>query len=454
MAVILILSTVFMAAPPPLSHSERDLRKIFDIVDGMNPSSHEILASACFGLALLHTFSCSLLQRWSERFERGSRIYRSLHILSELELVFAIWGAVYLLGLALLNGFGASFDYLRQLNFTEPGFVFVILTLCATAPVLSAAEKAIELVARALPFSPQMSFFLVSLILGPLLGSLITEPAAMTVVALLLRRRFYEQGIERSFAYAILGLLFVNVSVGGTLTSFAAPPVLMVAGPWNWDSKFMFMHFGWRGILACFVSTAWVAYCYRREIKAVPWSRERKDGAAPWWLPAVHLLFVLAVVIFAHEPLGYSAVLVGFFIFHRFTRHLQERLSLREGVLVAAFLAGLVVLGKPQKWWLEPLLLPMHPDDLFLGATLLTAITDNAALTFLGAQVPSLAELSKLALVSGAVVGGGLTVVANAPNPAGYGILNSAFEGGIRPLRLLWAAIPPTIMAAICFWFI
>jgi hypothetical protein len=45
-------------------------------------------------------------------------------------------------------------------------------------------------------------------------------------------------------------------------------------------------------------------------------------------------------------------------------------------------------------------------------------------------------------------------VVANAPNPAGYGILNSAFEGGIRPLRLLWAAIPPTIIAAICFWFI
>jgi predicted cation transporter len=122
--------------------------------------------------------------------------------------------------------------------------------------------------------------------------------------------------------------------------------------------------------------------------------------------------------------------------------------------LVAAFLAGLIVLGKPQKWWLEPLLLPMPPDDLFLGATLLTAITDNAALTFLGAQVPSLAELSKLALVSGAVVGGGLTVVANAPNPAGYGILNPTFDGGIRPSRLLWAAIPPTIIAAICFWFI
>jgi hypothetical protein len=420
----------------------------------MNPSAYEILASVCFGLALLHTFSCSVLRRWSESFARNSPFHKSLHVLSELELVFAVWGVIYLLGFAVLKGAGASFDYIGQLNFTEPGFVFVILTLCATAPVLLAAEKAIELVALALPFSPQMSFFLVSLILGPLLGSLITEPAAMTVVALLLRRRFYEKGIDRSFAYAVLGLLFVNVSVGGTLTSFAAPPVLMVAGPWNWDSKFMFAHFGWRGILACFVATVWVAYCYRREIKSVPWSRQRNGEAVSWWLQVSHLLFVLAVVVFAHAPLGYMAVFAAFFIFHRCTRRLQEHLSLREGLLVAAFLAGLVVLGKPQKWWLEPLLLPMHPDDLFLGATLLTAITDNAALTFLGAQVPSLAELSKLALVSGAVVGGGLTVVANAPNPAGYGILNPVFEGGIRPLRLLWAAIPPTIIAAICFWFI
>lgn len=430
------------------------MRKTFAIVLGMNPSTYEIFASVCFGSALLHTFSCSLLQRYSERFPRGSVIYRVFHLLSELELVFAVWGVIYLLGLAALNGPGASFDYIKQLNFAEPGFIFVILTLCATAPVLAMAERVIELVSMILPFSPQMSFFAVSLILGPLLGSLITEPAAMTVVALLLRRRFYEKGIDRSFAYAVLGLLFVNVSVGGTLTSFAAPPVLMVAGPWNWDSKFMFANFGWRGMLACFVATIWVAYRYRREIRSIPWSREQKDGTMPWWLPVAHFLFVLAAVIFAHEPLGYLAVFSVFFIFHRFTRNLQEYLSLREGLLVAAFLAGLIVLGKPQKWWLEPLLLPMPPDDLFLGATLLTAITDNAALTFLGAQVPSLAELSKLALVSGAVVGGGLTVVANAPNPAGYGILNPTFDGGIRPSRLLWAAIPPTIIAAICFWFI
>lgn len=430
------------------------MRKIFDIVETMNPSSHEILASICFGLALLHTFSCSLLRRWEERCERGSRMRKALHILSELELAFAIWGVIYLLGLAALGGPGASLAYAGGLSFAEPGFVFVILTLCATAPVLAAAEAAIASVARILPFSPQMSFFLVSLILGPLLGSLITEPAAMTVVAMLLLRRFYEQGIDRSFAYAILGLLFVNISIGGTLTSFAAPPVLMVAGPWNWDSTFMLMHFGWRGILSCFVATAWVAYRYRKEIIATPLSQERKSGAVPWWSRITHLLFVLAAVIFAHEPLGYLAVFAAFLIFHRFTRASRERLSLREGLLVAAFLAGLVVLGKPQRWWLEPILLPMHPDDLFLGTTLLTAVMDNAALTFLGTQVPSLAELSKLALVSGAVVGGGLTVVANAPNPAGYGILNPAFAGGIRPLRLLWAAIPPTIIAAVCFWFI
>lgn len=418
----------------------------------MNPTSPEIFATSCFALALIHTFSVSVIQRFSERFAHDSKAYRILHVLSEVELVFAVWAVIYLAGLLVLSGPLASFQYLRSVDFTEPAFVLVILTMCATAPVLNLAEAAIGFCSRLLPFSPPMSFFLVSLILGPLLGSLITEPAAMTVVALLLKRRFFERGISRSLAYAIVGLLFVNISVGGTLTSFAAPPVLMVAGVWNWDTLFMLTHFGWRGALACTISAVWVAYYFRREIREVEWEKDSRRASNPLWVPAVFLLFVALTVYFAHYPVIFALLLAAFWLVNRFAK--VGPLSFREGILVAAFLGGLVILGKPQRWWLEPLLLPMPADDLFLGAMLLTAITDNAALTYLGAQVPSLVELSKVALVSGAVVGGGLTVVANAPNPAGYGILNSSFEGGIRPLRLLWAAIPPTFIAAVCFWLI
>ena len=51
----------------------------------------------------------------------------------------------------------------------------------------------------------------------------------MTLLAIVLKRRYFDQGVSPRLAYATLGLLFVNVSIGGTLTHFAAPPVLMVA---------------------------------------------------------------------------------------------------------------------------------------------------------------------------------------------------------------------------------
>jgi Na+/H+ antiporter NhaD/arsenite permease-like protein len=130
----------------------------------------------------------------------------------------------------------------------------------------------------------------------------------------------------------------------------------------------------------------------------------------------------------------------------------QDRLILREALLVAFFLAGLVVLGGMQQWWLEPVLMSMDANAVFFGATALTAITDNAALTYLGSLVPGLSDEFKVALVAGAVTGGGLTVIANAPNPAGVAILRGKFEHStISPLGLLAAALPPTLVAAAAF---
>ena len=124
-------------------------------------------------------------------------------------------------------------------------------------------------------------------------------------------------------------------------------------------------------------------------------------------------------------------------------------------MLVGFFLAGLVVLGGPQRWWLEPVLMSLDALPLYLASLSLTAITDNAALTYLGSQVPGIHESSKYALVSGAIVGGGLTVIANAPNPAGFGILNPAFgDEGISPIKLFTSALLPTIIAALSFWLL
>jgi Na+/H+ antiporter NhaD/arsenite permease-like protein len=113
------------------------------------------------------------------------------------------------------------------------------------------------------------------------------------------------------------------------------------------------------------------------------------------------------------------------------------------------------VLGGQQQWWLEPLLLKMDANAVFFGATALTAITDNAALTYLGSLVQGLSDEFKYALVAGAVTGGGLTIIANAPNPAGASILRARFpDQAIHAGGLLLAALPATMVAMACFKFL
>lgn len=125
---------------------------------------------------------------------------------------------------------------------------------------------------------------------------------------------------------------------------------------------------------------------------------------------------------------------------------------LREGLLVAFFLAGLVVLGGEQQWWLQSLLMSMNNVEVFFGALILGPFTDNAAITYLGSLIDGLSTEFKYALVTGAVTSGGLTVIANAPNPAGVAILKGHFDQStVEPLKLFVSALLPTIVAGTCF---
>jgi Na+/H+ antiporter NhaD/arsenite permease-like protein len=278
----------------------------------------------------------------------------------------------------------------------------------------------------------------------------------MTLLALVLKRRYFDHGITRKFAYATLGLLFVNVSIGGTLTHFAAPPVLMVAAKWQWGTAFMFTHFGWRAALSCVASTALVAWYFRKELNALEVA-QHKAQPIPAWLTVLHVLFLAAVVGFAHHPDVFFGVFMLFLGLVTATREYQDNLKLREGLLVGFFLAGLVTLGSLQSYWLKPLIESLDGATLFFGATGLTALTDNAALTYLGSLVEGIDDSLKYALVAGAVTGGGLTVIANAPNPAGVGILQKAKcfgDEGISPLGLFLGALPPTMIAVAFFWFV
>jgi len=423
----------------------------------LNPLPTEFLATVLFALAVLHTFSVKRFAHWAHRYPPGSVQENTLHFLAEPEVVFGLWAAALFLGIAALNrSVYDAVTYLDGLNFTEPKFVMVVMVVAATRPIVRLAESLISLAARIIPLRESTSFYLAALILGPLLGSFITEPAAMTVLAIVLKRRYFDRGISARFAYATLGLLFVNVSIGGTLTHFAAPPVLMVAAKWNWDAVFMVTHFGWRAAVSCALSTVAVWLVFRKEVAQVTIERDASTGV-PAWLTAVHVAFLGLVVAFAHHPDVFFGILVLFLGVVTATSEYQDSLKLREGLLVGFFLAGLVTLGSLQAYWLRPLIESLGGSALFYGATGLTAITDNAALTYLGSLVEGISDELKYALVAGAVAGGGLTVIANAPNPAGVGILQDAkvFAGeGISPLGLFLGALFPTVVAIALFWWV
>jgi len=430
---------------------------ILPIESAMSPSPIEILASSFFALAVLHTFCVKQFAHWAAGYPEGSLAENLFHFLAETEIVFGLWAASLFTGIAALEGsFTAAIEYVTRLNFTEPKFVFVIMVMAATRPVVRQAETFIGFLAGLLPLKSGTAFYLTALSLGTLLGSFITEPAAMTLIAILLKRRFFDRGISTRLAYATLGLLFVNISIGGTLTHFAAPPVLLVAEKWHWNTPYMFTHIGWRAAASCLTSALVTVFLFRKELNQHA-AEAPTAPAIPFWVTALHLALMALVVNLAHYADVFFGVFMIFLGLVTATKEYQDELKLREGLLVGFFLAGLITLGSAQSWWLQPLIAKLNGTMMYFGATLLTAITDNAALAYLGTLVEGISEDMKYALISGAVTGGGLTVIANAPNPAGVGILqdSACFKGeGISPIGLFLGALPPTLIATCFFWWI
>ena len=414
------------------------------------PTTIQILGAALFALAVIHTFSTKYFEDLSHRHPQHAGL---LHLLGEVEVVFGFWAMVLMVLMFAISGQNNAITYLDSRDFTEAMFVFAIMVIAGTRPVLQLAARLVNFLARCSPTPKGVTTYFLMLSLVPLLGSFITEPAAMTLAALMLRDKLMVHPVSARLKYATLGVLFVNISIGGTLTPFAAPPVLMVAAKWNWDIVFMLTHFGWKAAIAVLINALAVTLIFRKQLAVMQTAAtENSVAQAPMSVVLVHLLFLCGVVIFAHHP----SVFMGLFLFFlgfttAYQRH-QDALILREALLVAFFLAGLVVLGGMQQWWLQPVLLGMDSTAVFFGATALTAITDNAALTYLGSLVEGLSEEFKIALVAGAVTGGGLTVIANAPNPAGVAILRGNFTNStIHPLGLLAAAIAPTVVAILAF---
>jgi len=535
-----------------------------------------LIATLIFLLAIVHTFLTSkflaISHRWAhnheDRIERGE-IGRDtvphgaefMHFLGEVEVVFGLWAVALVIAIIGFYDWSTAVHYIGEtVNFTEPAFVIVIMTLAATRPILRLAEGTINGIAGVLGGSLSARWFTI-LTVGALLGSFITEPAAMTISALLLARTFYALEPSTKFKYATLGLLLVNISVGGTLTHFAAPPVLMVAAPWGWDMGHMLLHFGWKAAVGIIVSNGLYFVIFRRELATleskfavvrlkeeiqtrflsrqdvdarfdqirqsvgadtgtrdlidkqiqdmsdqirtqleeqfVPELRERgideemireafsqrfeeirlremrrlvpgflppdkrgifldpdwdkRDDPVPIWITLVHVLFMGWTILNAHHPPLFMLGMLFFLGFAQVSKDYQNQIDLKPAMLVGFFLAGLVIHGGVQGWWIAPILGNLGEISLMAVATVLTAFNDNAAITYLATLVPGFSDALKHAVVAGAVTGGGLTIIANAPNPAGISLLKKYFDHGVSPAGLLAAALAPTIIMFVLF---
>jgi hypothetical protein len=535
-----------------------------------------LVATLVFFCAIVHTFLSSkfmaMAHKWEHEHEEkkkqgvvekysihyGAELF---HFLGEVEVIFGLWALALLAAIIGFFDWKTAVNYVSyRVNFVEPLFVVVIMTLAATRPILKLSEIIMQKIAGVLGGSLTAWWFTI-LTLGPILGSFITEPAAMTISALLLSRKFYQLQPSAKFKYATLGLLFVNISVGGTLTHFAAPPVLMVAAPWQWDTLHMIIHFGWKAVLGILLANGLYFMIFRKELaelqhdfaveelkhqiqtelikrkeleaefekigpkvaetldfeqtlrrktneiiqhiknrlekdylpdllkkgadtdlikeafdkrfKEIELQKMRqhipgllpenqrppfvdpewdnRDDPVPAWLIAVHVLFMGWTIFNAHYPALFIPGLLFFLGFAQVTAPFQNRIDLKPPLLVGFFLGGLVVHGGVQGWWIEPVLSKLSEIPLMLGATILTAFNDNAAITFLSTLVPKFTDSLKYTVVAGAVAGGGLTVIANAPNPAGQSLLKKHFDGAVSPVGLLKGALVPTIIVWLCF---
>ena len=411
----------------------------------------QIIGAVLFGLALVHTFAAKSFEVLSHRHPRHAGLF---HLLGEVEVVFGFWAFVLVIAMALVAGGDQAIAYAESRQYTEPLFVFVVMVVAASRPVLDIMQRLLLAIAKLVPLRTELVLVWLGLALVPLTGSLITEPAAMTLAALMLAPKIFRQGMPEWLKYAALGVLFVNVSIGGTLTAYAAPPVLMVASTWQWDSAFMASHFGWKAAIAVLVNASAVTFVLRKNLLAAAPATDAESGATeiPLTVAAIHLAFLAAVVLLGHHPVLFLGIFLLFLGFTQAYQRYQSPLIVKEGLLVGFFLAGLVVLGGMQQWWLQPIVSSLAPVALFFSALGLTAITDNAALTYLGSLINGISPEAQYMLVAGAVAGGGLTVIANAPNPAGVSLLRRGFQDeSIGALGLLLGALAPTAVAALAF---
>src|SRR5260221_2049676 len=251
---------------------------ISQLIHRLQLEPFNLIATLIFFCAIIHTFLTPTFTEIARRYERefdalevhdldseiGKDVARRRDklqfraqlssFLGEVEAVFGVWLIPLFLGIIIAKGWPALVTYSASISPAEPIFVVAIMAMASSRPILTIAERGLAALAGIGGYGPA-AWWITILSVGPLLGSFITEPGAMTICAMFVRNRIYSLGPSKELRYATLGLLFVGVSVGGTLSHFAAPPVVMVASVWSWDFPHRLTNFCWKAGFGTILAT-------------------------------------------------------------------------------------------------------------------------------------------------------------------------------------------------------
>ena len=446
-----------------------DLQKLL-VMETAAATPFRILTLLIFVAAVIHTLMAnhftSLAKKVGRRHtkktkEKISVLAEILYFFGEIEVIFALWVIPLVIVVTVFYGWNDLIKYLNSRIYVEPFFVVVVMSLASTRPMIKLAKKGVHLLAKFFGDSPG-AWWITIMTLGPILGSIITEPAAMTISALLMKEKIYIHHPSKRLEYGTLALMFVNFSVGGVLTNFAAPPALTLSRCWGWQLTDFFGLFGWRVLVGIVLVNALYFFRFRADFKQLIRAPQKEEmaqesdahkGPVPIWITFMHLAFLAWTIAMAHYPPVFIGSYLLFLGFHQATRVHQYQLNLKRPLLVGLFLAGLVIHGGFQGWWIDPLIGDLGYGAMMVAGTVLTAFNENTTVAYLACLLDNLKPTIQYALVSGLVAGGGLTIIAHAPNPAGQALLRRYFKGGVSPCSLFLYALVPTIIFFAIFYF-
>ncbi len=408
-----------------------------------------------FLFAIIHSFFAPKIHAYARRKREvspsGFNFSSLLSFVGEVEVVFGLWAIPLLAFLAWSFGWTGMLDYVDRWDFKEPLYILVTMAIASTYPILHAFEDGAFRILKLFRGGERGLWWLL-LTLGPLSGAIFKEGVAMTLSLLVLRKYLLHQ-LSPRLLYGTIALLFINVSLAGALTAFASTASLVISHSWGWDTPFVFTQFGLKALFLIFLLPTIGWFFFKKDLEQLGEAKEAKETVhVPFWVTLVHLLFLFGVIIFGHQPVLFLGLFVLFLGFTEATPRFQTSIPLRGAILVAFFLATVILHAGLQGFWVEALMHHLEHNALLPVTLLLTSFNHNAAVAYLATLVPNLTFVMKEAIFSGIVAGGGLTLIANGPNMIGYRFLSQTLapdEPSV--LRITLWAIPPTFIAYLVF---